>query len=77
MVKKGEWHYMLNINLSTKENFEMIKEKYPVSYQTVKKALQRLKKKHDDSGNDAEFNERLQRLLELYGTPNFCVEDPL
>lgn len=32
MVKKGEWHYLLDIQLSAKQNFENIKEMYPVSY---------------------------------------------
>lgn len=77
MVKKGEWHYMLDIELTAKQNFENIKEKYPVSYQAVKKALQRLKKNQNDSGIDVECDERLQRLLDLYGNSYFYKEEPL
>jgi len=43
-TNKGEWHYLLDITETAKQNYLRISKDYPVNYQAVKKALQRLKK---------------------------------
>jgi len=43
-TNKGEWHYLLDIAETAKQNYLRISKIYPVNYQAVKKALQRLKK---------------------------------
>jgi len=40
----SEWHGLLNISETAKQNYLRISKDYPVNYQAVKKALQRLKK---------------------------------
>jgi len=40
----SEWHGLLDVGKTAKQNYLEISKVYPVNYQAVKKALQRLKK---------------------------------